>query len=225
MPTDVRGLVGAPSTPYSDGQAYQPRMGRLGDTIITQFRGKFSEANSRGQLFHFCSLVAGQTIALFTSTVQTYGLRNPSGSGVILELVRLELGYLSATQVPGNLVFMQAPVNNDLIATGSGGVTTATQAAGLSGQFGGPSRVSQCRTLTGITTVAPTVITRTLGLSAYTMPATNAFQGLTYTGYVFDGTDLLYPGQIMMLGATVAAAAGADVINMVALELPWVPGT
>ncbi len=225
MPTDVRGLVGAPSTPYADGNPFQPRMGRLGDTIVSEFRGKFGEANSRGQLFHFCTLVAGVTLPIFTNTAQTYGLRNPAGSGVVLEIVRVELGYLSGTQAPGTLVWAQAPNPNDTIATLSGGVTVATQTAGTSGIYGGPSRASQCRMLTAITSIAPTVILRTLGMSAYTMPATNATLGLTYTGYVCEGTDLLYPGNIILLGCTVAAAAGVNVVNVIGLELPWTPGS
>ncbi len=57
------------------------------------------------------------------------------------------------------------------------------------------------------------------------MPATAATQGITFTGYVFDGTDLLYPGQILLVASTVAAGAGVNVINCAALELPWIAGT
>ena len=220
MPTAIQYLCGSPSSPLADGQQYQPRLGRMGDTIVSHYRGKYGEANSRGQLYHFSTLVAGVTLPIFTNTAHVYGLRNPAGSGVVLELARLELGYLSGTQAPGNLVFCQAPNPNDTIATASGGIEVATQTAGRSGQYGGNAPASKCRMLTAITTVAPTVILRTLGVSQYTMPATNATQGETFTGYVFDGSDLLYPGQILLLATTVAAGAGVNVINMVALEIP-----
>lgn len=225
MATDVQYLCGAPSSPYTDGQKYQPRIGRFGDQIFSELRGKYAEINSRGRLYHFNTVVAGVTLPIFTNTAHVYGLRNPAGSGVVLELIRLELGYLSGTQAPGNLVFCQAPNPSDVIATGSGGVTAATSAAGLGGGYGGTAVASACRLLTAITAVAPTIILRTLGVSQYTMPATNATQGETYTGYVFDGTDLLYPGQILLLATTVAAGAGVNVINTVAAEWPWAPGS
>lgn len=224
MPTQIQGVVGPPSTPWSDTDLKSPRLGRLGDTIVNESRGRYGEANGRGQLFHFCTLVAGQTLPIFTNTAHTFGLRNPTGSGVKLELAKLEFGYLSGTQAPGAIVICQAPVAGDTIATGSGGVTAATQTAGLSGQIGGNTSTgmgtSACRMLTAITAVAPTVILRTLGLSMYTMPATNAVQGITYTGYVFDGTDILYPGQIILFACTVAAGAGVNVINCSGVELP-----
>ena len=57
------------------------------------------------------------------------------------------------------------------------------------------------------------------------MPATNANQGLNYTGAVMDGTDLLYPGADLLLAATVAAGAGVNVVNVIGLEIPFTPGT
>jgi hypothetical protein len=162
---------------------------------------------------------------MFTNTAHVYGLRNPANSNVVLELIRFELGYLSGTEAPGNVVLCQAPVSGDVIATGSGGVTAATQTAGQSGQYGGLAPVSQCRMLTAITAVAPTVILRTLGLSDTTMPATNATQGTYWVGCNFDGTDLLYPGQILLFAATVAAGAGVNVINCTAMEIARQAGT
>ncbi len=225
MPTDVQGWVGGPSTPSADASPARFRMGRMNDLIVSEFRGKYGEAKSRGQLFHYCTLVAGQTIPLFSSTVQTVGFRNPPGSGVVLEFVRLELGYLSTNQVPGNLIWCQAAPNAGFTATGSGTLITS-QANGQSGQLAGASQQpkSKCLILTGITvTNAPTLV-RTLGMSATTMIATNAVQGITWTGYTFDGTDLLYPGADIILGGTVAGVIGVDVINLVGLEIPLPPG-
>ncbi len=227
MPTPIVGLVGQPQQTLSDGDPCQPRFGRQGgDLLVSEFRGKYGQACSTGRVFHFSTLVAGVTLPIFSATAQTYGLRNPASSGVDLEFIRLEIGYLSGTQAPGDLVFCQAPNSSDVIATGSGGVTAATQAAGQTGFYGGArTGPSKCSTLTAITSVAPTVILRTLGLSTYTMPATNATQGITYTGYVFDGTDILAPGQIILLASTVAAGAGVNVINVIAMEVPHAPGS
>ena len=129
MPAPIAYQVASNGTnPFQDGQPQSPLVDRYGNSRVVEYRGKYGEANSRGALFHFQTLVAGQTIPIFTNTAQTYGLMNPAGSGVILELVRLEFGYLSTTQAPGGLVFAQAPVPNATIATLSGGVTVATAA-------------------------------------------------------------------------------------------------
>lgn len=222
MPAPMAYQVGSNgAAAFTDGAQQQPLVDRYGNTRMVEYRGKYGEPNSRGQLFHFCTLVAGVTLPIFTNTAHVYGLRNPTGSNVVLELVRLDFGYLSGTEAPGDVVMCQAPVPGDTIATGSGGVTAATQAGGQSGRYGGPGGTSLCKMLTAITTVAPTVILRTLGLSTSTMPATNATQGLYWSGYNFDGTDLIYPGQIMLFASTVAAGAGVNVINCTALELPW----
>ncbi len=134
MPTDIQGFVGAPSTPTSDNSPARFRMGRMNDLIVSSFRGKYGEANSRGQVYHFCTAVAGVTLPIFTNTAQTYGLRNPPGSGVVLELIRLELGYLSGTQAPGTVVLCVPPVNQGFTATLTGGTTVSTIAQGQSGQ-------------------------------------------------------------------------------------------
>lgn len=226
MPTDVRYLVGAPSTPYSDGQPYQPRMGRLGDTIVSEFRGKYGEACQRGQIYHYgtgpVNQITGVTIPIYTATAQTFGLRNPPGSNVILELIRLEIGYLSGADVPGNLVFTVPPVNAGVTATGSGGVTAATLTAGQSGQLAGtaPAPVSKCKIMTAITSVAPTVVLRTLGFSTETALAAST-NAAFWQVVQFDGTDMVYPGADLFLAASVAAAIGVCIINVVGMEVPY----
>ncbi len=222
MPTAVAFQVAGNGTPaFIDGAQQQPLCDRYGNQRVVEYRGKYAEANSRGALFHYSTLVAGVTLPIFTNTAQTYGLMNPAGSNVVLELVSTEFTYLSGTQVPGGLVWVQAPSPTANIATGSGGITVATATLGTSGQTGGSGANAKCSTLTAITSVAPTVIRYALGLSAYTMPATNATQGLTLTRYDYDGKILIYPNQILLLGCTVAAAAGVNVVNTIALELPW----
>lgn len=214
-------VAGNGAAAYTDGTQQQLLSDRYGNARVVEYRGKYGEANSRGALFHYNTLVAGVTLPIFTNTAHTYGLMNPAGSNVVLEFVRLEFGYLSGTQAPGGIVFCQAPVPTANIATGSGGVTAATATLGTSGQVGGSGAVAKCSMLTAITAVAPTVIRYGLGLSTTTMPATAAVQGITYTGYIFDGSILLYPNQILLLASTVAAGAGVNVINMMGLELPW----
>ena len=224
MSTDVAFRVGQPSTPYSDGDRKEPRLGRLGDAVVSQFRGRYGEATSRGMVYHFSQLVAGDTLPIFSNTAQKYGLRNPAGSGVALELIRLEIGYLSAAQAPGNLVFCQAPVSSATIATGSGGITAATQTAGLCGAYGAKTTASKCTMLTTITSVAPTVILRTLGFSMETAVAAGTNNNL-WQVVEFNGTDILYPDQILLLACTVAAGIGVDIINMIAMEVPIPPGS
>src|SRR2546421_501835 len=73
---DVNFLTGPQA--YADGTKGMPRLGRQGEIIASEYRGKYGEANSRGQVYHFCTLVAGQTLPIFTNTAHTYGLRNPA---------------------------------------------------------------------------------------------------------------------------------------------------
>jgi hypothetical protein len=218
MPTDIRGLVGAPSTPYTDGQPYQLRQGRMGELIVTDFRGKYAEANSRGMLFHACTAIAGVTLPIITSTTQTYALWNPPGSGRVVELVAIELGYLSAAEVPGNLCISVLGFTGPLTATGGVPISAATGNTPISGQYGGSGPTPKSQWLSAITCSALT-LTRTLGLSYETALAAST-NAPFYQAYLFDGKDLLFPGQVMFLGGSVAAFAGACIVNTTFVEHP-----
>ncbi len=222
MPFPVAFQVASTGTPsFVDGTTtQQPLVDRYGNQRISQFRGKYGEANSRGQVYHFCQLAAGDTLPIFTATAQKYAIVNPAGSNVVLELIRLDIGFISTVQAPGNIVLCQNTVPGSAIVSGSLQATAATRTFGQSGQYGGLAPQSKCQMLTTITAIAPTVILRTFGYSQETALGTSTNNNLLQS-IPFDGTDLIYPNSIIYVACTVAAGIGVDIINMTAMEIPW----
>lgn len=94
MATDMNAQVGPQVV--GDGSRVLPRLGRSGEGINTQLRGKYAEAASRGKVFHCSSVATGFTHGTALTATGLLSLLNPVGSGYNLELLRVTFGVAAA---------------------------------------------------------------------------------------------------------------------------------
>lgn len=114
---------------YTD--AAPPTLGQNGEQIISLKGGKYATAALRGQVF--CS-TSVNSIRVFSNVTQTFGLLNPAGSGVNVELVRcdcctvlaavvvngLGIYYHTSAQVAGWSALSTRPILNAILGGASG---------------------------------------------------------------------------------------------------------
>ena len=75
----IQTAVGQASAP--DGANPQPRSGRDTDLIVSEYRGKYAEAGSRGQIFMGSTVIAGVVIPVAAATLNSkFTLWNPAGA-------------------------------------------------------------------------------------------------------------------------------------------------
>ena len=201
----------------ADGTQVPMVVGRGGDHLVSEVHGRFYQMAYRGNLFYARSPVAGTIIPIDTDTTAghyKWGLLNPSGSNVNLELlqVRAELSATS-TYIAGAvyLVAFSGPVLTVILA----GTTTT-----LSGAV-------QNALLLGGNTPKSSV------LSVYTVAASQADNHLTAIGSFdaittaagpkllrnFDGGMIIPPGTMIGVNGSAAQTSIAHIEFMYA-EVP-----
>ncbi len=101
MPQVVAGQVNNPGTTNrADGDNPAPALGRQTDQLVSDYHGRYYTAAYRDRLFHGCSVVAGNSFPIYTSTAIVFGLWNNT-TDTNLELVSFKCGYVSGTGVMG----------------------------------------------------------------------------------------------------------------------------
>lgn len=105
MPTGILGVVG-PTTPASgvaDGVSVAPRMGRMGELIVSEFHARSYEATARGGRFGAAmqAVLATATIAGLNASITGVSLiSNPLNSGIYVSVERVGLGIVLAPAAP-----------------------------------------------------------------------------------------------------------------------------
>ncbi len=179
--------MGAPSTTSAADGSNQPILqGKLGEQIAAELHGKWFTAAYRAKAFIGSALIAGVTIPVNTTTAPTFTLFNPLGSGVVLELICLDVGWpAAATTVVATLlgsVSTQTPT-----AVTAGGATIALPIGGGS--------VAQGKLYTAATIVA---ITTHIPL----LQITSTVDAMVASHYEFDGRVVIAPGGLITLTST-----------------------
>lgn len=128
--TQVGPIVGA------DGTTPPQRAGRYGDLIVSEFRGRYAEVASRGQVF--CAnliattgtIAAGNITGAAAAAVTQFAVWNPVNSKVNLELLKFICNPISGT-APGGPVQHTVSINGVPNANiGSSGINTLSAVAG-----------------------------------------------------------------------------------------------
>src|ERR1019366_8064650 len=70
--------------------------GPEGAAWVQEISGKFYAMARAGRVFSASALVAGVTIPVNTATAMTFGIFNPAGSGINVELCRFAVGTVAA---------------------------------------------------------------------------------------------------------------------------------
>jgi hypothetical protein len=113
------GFVGYNSMADGNQAAALTRFGRDGSMVVAESHGKFYEQASRGNMYVAVVGTAGIALIVSAVTGNHPTLWNPLGSGVNLEIVRLQLTWISGACAPTALYWMATAPAGAAIATGA----------------------------------------------------------------------------------------------------------
>ena len=202
------GFVGYNQMADGNQAAALTRYARDGSLVVSEAHGKFYEQASRGNMY--CALSASGGIALIAVAANIPTLWNPLGSGVNLELVRLQLGWVSGACAPvalnwdflnpaGATVATGAPIASATFITpvnclvGAGKVSQAKFAAAAITFTANPAFFMP--TGIGIGTGAPTVVPSIISVD-------------------YDGQIVLPPGSALSLVAQAGTTTALYQVGM-----------
>jgi hypothetical protein len=175
------------------GLAFQSA-GTSGDAWVSELHGKFYSANRAGRLWSATALIAGVTIPVNTSTAATFGIYNPAGSGINVELVRFAVGTVAAG----------VATIGTFLATVSKQLPTSVTAA-----------VNTVNPMNGGSPNATAFTVATFVASTQHIPLLSSFATSSQTAqvYDFDGMLILPPGWAMQVTSSPVQSA----VNMPSL--------
>lgn len=186
----VYGAVGAPSnTSAADGSNLPLLQGKSGEGVVTELHGKWFTSAYRNRVFLTAGVAAGLSVPVSSSTAITSTLYNPLGSGVVGELITLNLAMTNATSVVSPLLI--GMISGLTIAPTSLTLGTVANANGLA-----TTTSNQIQYYTVATLASAATKFFCIGNISAT---TGAFPNYTYT---FDGHLLLQPGSLITIVAT-----------------------
>ena len=188
------------TTNTSDGQtATNIAQGKQTELLCAEIHGKWYNANIRGNLYHF-SATGMTTPVIAANLASIFALYNPTGSGVVGEVVCTDLAVVLATTVVNNVAWYQQSGFGAGITIPST-ITVGTAIPGYLGA-GNANKIKGCTALTAVGT--PTLLEPIATFGAVTSTAANPIHS------EHDGRIVLYPGSALYLATstTVWTAAG-----------------
>lgn len=159
-----------------------PVLGDDGEQLVTVLHGKHYYANKNDRLYVAASATGGIAIIAAATAGGHPTLWNPLGSGRILSIKKLALGYVSGNNAPGSLAWNLTEKAGSQAATGaSSPILTATQVAVASAKAGGPNASKAIWSPTTNTFTAIPVYYRPTNLSLLTGVAATAVAPFTWS--------------------------------------------
>jgi hypothetical protein len=209
-----------------DGSVVAQRAGKAGDTIVSEFHGRFFEQTYRGNVYGIgCALTAlsAATILLTSSAQPIVGVWNPPNSPVNLVILQsaLRVALNNVTSVaPGDFIWAASTGNNSLTA-GLNPINRKTLTA--LGSQAKAFALSTASLLTGLTNnvvfieagdfnTASALLTTTVAASTPT-PSVNGVQN-------FDGNLIVPPGGVLALLNTVSSTTHSVAGRLLWEEVP-----
>ncbi len=204
----LKGLVG-PRGFSSDGTEVSARFEKNGALVVTQGRGKWAELCSRGKVFQ--ASVAAVTIPVIANNlVSVFGLYNPAGSGIDMEIIDTEVTAAVATTVVDQFVWAI-----DLTAAKSLAATFTTLGAPKCRRMT-ESPANQGRFYSAVTHSGTPETYAPIGQDGATTSPGGGGRRREY-----DGSLILPPGFLMSVAATVAAGTATGLnIQATWAEIP-----
>lgn len=170
-------------------------MGRTGEQIVADARGRFHEAASRGTLFHASTAVAGVAPGTALSTTPPMALWNPINSGKLLSIQQVFLGYVSGTLGGGSMVHGLV-IGQTTLPTGGAELTPQ---CGLLANVRGVARAFQGSTLIAAPTILKPSFVLGAGLATTAaLPTAPAYDEV-------DGAIVVPPGAVWAFQGVAAA--------------------
>ena len=187
--------------PFLSGKAgpESPVLGDERQQYFDQLHGKYYAMQKKGRLFVATSLTGGIALIVSATTGGHPTLWNPAGSGRIISVQKLALGYVSGNNAPGSLAWNIVENAGAGIATGAV-IPTATRVEVESARAGGAvDSKAYWSPATNTFTVAPAFY-RACNLSLFTGVAATAVAPFTLTEE-YDGDLEISAGTALCLVA------------------------
>ena len=213
QPVPIQGQVIDPTISNPDSTIGNLTCGKSLEALVAQLHGKWYTHTYRGNIFHGKTAAAGVLIPATAGTAQTFGIWNPQGSGVNVELIAAYYGWVStAGAVPANIGYDVNTPANALT------VTAITASAPANGNLAAGKASKVLFTASAATTTASTLL-GTNGMSHLTtIGATTTVVPFLLTE-IFEGTIIVAPGSAIWPSGTVAPVDKFD-IRWVWAEVP-----
>lgn len=213
----IQGQVGA--VVGLDGAQPNARQGRTGELIVSQAHGRYYETTSRGNMFTLTlnatttGIAAGNLVGAAAAASTQFALWNPNGSGVNLNILKVNIGLISGTYGTGGPVFHGLFVN--------GNPTIANVGTAYNNLAGGRPPIARY-----VASAAGTALTT--GTAPVTFRAmTMAYSASAYSAAAGSNTLELVEGDIVLPPGTgwvpLFAAAGTSVLNAYSVTWEEVP--
>ena len=215
MGMQVTGRVREPgSTNFQFGD-HEPTLGRQGDVLTSDYHGRYYQAAVAGKLFHGISVIAGNSIPIYTTTAPIFVLWN-SSTDTVAELVSFKLGYVSGTGVAGPVVYGFKDVGNavgvplaafnHVAASIKPGVLNAVSASKM--------KFSNAATNTIVPITTTDILPANMNMTVIT--AADATRGVDVQEEYFDGSIIVPPGYIFFPCALLAS------VSLFNMRLTWI---
>ena len=139
-----------PPAGYTGNTPIPQRGAKFGDGIFSELRGRYSEATWNNMKFHHTQITASVTTIGLAATYVGFGVLNPAGSGVNIELIAcnwafpvapaavIVLGLMTGYQASNIVNTPLSPINQNGFINGAVGKGIAFSAATLVGAINGP---------------------------------------------------------------------------------------
>ncbi len=213
QPVPIQAQVSDPTVSNSDSTIANLIAGKSLEALIAQLHGKWYTHAYRGNIFHGKTAAAGVLIPATAGTAQVFGIWNPQGSGVNVEMIAAYYGWVStAGAVPANIGYDVVTPANALTVT----AITASAPANALVSAGKASKV--LFTASAATTTASTVL-GTNGMSHLTTIGATTTVCPFVLSETFEGTIIVAPGSAIFVSGTVAPVDKFD-IRWVWAEIP-----
>lgn len=177
---------------------------------LQQGSGKYYLDTINGNVFIGTTAAAGVVPTIFSSTSPTFGLWNPTGSGRNCILISCKIGYVSTTAAASNFVYgYQTGVGSAVAAGGPvTAITTGTPVNALVGA--GNASVAKFFPATATLTAGCSLL-RTMGVSQLVTTAATTSLAYFQATEDFDGTLILQPGTLIVVGGNIAPLNTVDI--------------
>lgn len=205
QPVPIQAQVSDPTVSNSDSTIGNLIAGKSLEVLIAQLHGKWYSSTYRGNVFHGKTAAAGVLIPATAGTAQTFGIWNPLGSGVNVELIAAYYGWVSTTgAVPANIGYDVVTPANALT------VTAITASAPANGLLAAGKASKVLFTASAATTTASSLL-GTNGMSHLTtIGATTTVQPFQLVE-LFEGSIIVAPNSAIFVSGTVAPVDKFDI--------------
>ena len=195
-----------------------PHLGDSNELLTSPVHGKYYYAAKNNRLYVATSATGGIALIVAAAAGGHPTLWNPQGSGRVLSIRRLLLGYVSGANAPGSLAWNITENAGDSPAT-AGAIPTATKVAVVNALAGGPVSSKAWWSPTTNTFTAIPVYYRPTNLSLFTGAAATAVAPFTL-GEEYDDDLMIAEGTALSLVAQQATTTALFRVTILFEEKP-----